>query len=221
MKILAIENAKTTLGESLGYLTGIIYLAPHSIARRGVNLCPGSSAGCRKSCLYFAGRGAFKSIQQARIKKTLWFLDDLSGFKAQLRKDILALERKAKRLGMKPAVRLNGTSDIRWELVAPELFTEFSHIQFYDYTKIPGRVVPANYHLTLSASEKTSASEIAASLHNYAVVFSGDTLPKRFAGKSVIDGLAHDLRFLDKRNSVVGLLPKGRAKKDNSGFVRH
>jgi len=35
----------------------------------------------------------------------------------QIVKDIEALQRKAARLGLIPVVRLNGTSDIRWETV--------------------------------------------------------------------------------------------------------
>jgi hypothetical protein len=35
----------------------------------------------------------------------------------------------------------------------------------------------------------------------------------------VIDGDINDLRFLDPKGIVVGLVEKGRAKKDASGFV--
>jgi hypothetical protein len=36
---------------------------------------------------------------------------------------------------------------------------------------------------------------------------------------NVIDGDLSDLRFLDPPNSIVGLKAKGKAKKDQSGFV--
>ena len=36
--------------------------------------------------------------------------------------------------GFKPAVRLNGTSDISWERF--KIFEMFPGVQFYDYTKI-------------------------------------------------------------------------------------
>jgi hypothetical protein len=42
-------------------------------------------------------------------------------------------------------------------------------------------------------------------------------LPKKFQGKRVIDGDKHDLRFLDPRGVVVGLLAKGSAKKAAAG----
>jgi hypothetical protein len=35
----------------------------------------------------------------------------------------------------------------------------------------------------------------------------------------VIDGTETDLRFLDEKGVVVGLLAKGKAKKDVSGFT--
>ena len=54
--------------------------------------------------------------------------------------------------------------------------------------------------------------------YNKAVVFM-DALPSMFKGLKVIDGDKHDMRFLDKTNSVVGLLAKGKAKQDDTGFV--
>ena len=52
---------------------------------------------------------------------------------------------------------------------------------------------------------------------NVAVVF--DTLPEMYLGAKVIDGTETDLRFLDEKGVIVGLLAKGKAKKDNSGFT--
>jgi hypothetical protein len=53
---------------------------------------------------------------------------------------------------------------------------------------------------------------------NAAVVF--QTLPDTFLGLQVINGDEHDLRHLDPKGVIVGLLPKGRkAKRDTSGFV--
>jgi hypothetical protein len=55
--------------------------------------------------------------------------------------------------------------------------------------------------------------------NNKAVVFRDKELPSMFKGLKVINGDDHDMRFLDKPNSVVGLKAKGQAKKDYSGFV--
>ena len=92
----------------------------------------------------------------------------------------------------------------------------FPTMQFYDYTKLPNRRnLPSNYHLTFSRSE--SNEHLIPQGMNVAVVF--DTLPETFMGRKVIDGTDTDLRFLDPQGVVVGLVAKGKAKKDNSGFT--
>jgi len=231
MKLLTIQNYKTTKGESFGYLTGILYLSPHTIS--GVNICPGSSEGCRKACLFTAGRGAFNSVQEARLRKTKLFLKDRGTFFEQLDKDIKALSRKAERMGLKPAVRLNGTSDLNF--LAGNLFKKYPDVQFYDYTKVFSRLLNfharrrgqgwyKNYDITFSMHE-TNGMHAAQALElgfNVAVVFRGE-LPKKYLNRPVIDGDQHDLRFLESVKKgfgkVVGLTAKGRARKDLSGFV--
>ena len=52
---------------------------------------------------------------------------------------------------------------------------------------------------------------------NVAAVF--NNLPQTWNGFKVIDGDENDLRYLDYKNVVVGLVAKGKAKKDTSGFV--
>ena len=51
-------------------------------------------------------------------------------------------------------------------------------------------------------------------------MFSGQ-IPKKYKGFKVFNGDDNDLRFLDPSNSIIGLLAKGQAKKDNTGFVIH
>ena len=41
----------------------------------------------------------------------------------------------------------------------------------------------------------------------------------RHGGFEVVNGDETDLRFLDKKGVVVGLIEKGMAKKDETGFV--
>lgn len=226
-KLLGVgTDAKTSKGAPRGYLTGIMYLAPST--ESGYQTCPMASKGCAMACLFTAGRGAFDNVRQARISKTLYWFEDRENFKLDLLADVARLVRKAARDGMIPAVRLNGTSDIVWERVFPELFETFPEVQFYDYTKRPGRTTPSNYHLTFSRSEENDAqliSELEAG-HNVAMVFDvakGAPLPefvtidgRRF---EVIDGDDHDVRFLDPVGVVVGLRGKGAAKSDASGFV--
>ena len=98
-------------------------------------------------------------------------------------------------------------------------------MQFYDYSKLHNRKgLPDNYHLTWSYSEATHAyserfAAVTATGQNAAVVFKGKTLPESFRGLPVLDGDKSDLRHLDKPGHVVGLLAKGKAKTDTSGFV--
>jgi len=233
MKLLTTENAKTTKGESLGYLTAILYLAPSTLSGR--NVCPHASEGCITSCLFSAGMGAFSNVQDARIAKTKAFFADPKGFVEDLAKDIEAAQRKAQREGLELCVRLNGTSDLPWENLGGQagvcLMRRFPGVRFYDYTKNPARIraflagrMPENYSLTFSRSECNGeiALELAKAGANVAVVFAtkkGADLPKDWAGRPVVDGDLHDLRFLDGRGRIVGLRAKGKAKKDESGFV--
>lgn len=235
MELLGIGNTKTLKGQKNGYLTGILHLAPHTIS--GYNVCPMASKGCSAACLYTAGRGRFTKTQISRIRKTREFFESRHAFMVKLIKDIRAIERKANRMGLLPAIRLNGTSDIRWETVpvhtsitsrgvttiyhANNIMEAFPHIQFYDYTKIPNRRhIPANYHLTFSLSEDndTYAKKAIDNGMNVAAVFKN--LPITFFNLPVINGDDTDLRFTDPKGCVVGLSAKGDAKKDTSGFVR-
>jgi hypothetical protein len=81
--------------------------------------------------------------------------------------------------------------------------------------------MPKNYHLTFSLAEDNFeiANDISKKTKtNIAVVFR-KKLPKKFMGRNVLDGDKNDLRFLDKPNSIVGLIAKGKARHDTSGFV--
>lgn len=226
MKLLSIgNNAKTIKSDKGGeYLTAILYLAPADTVE-GINVCPmAEKAGCKEACLYSAGRGRFSNVQAARIRKTQYFRDNPISFVDTLARDIRKAQRKAERLGVKLAVRLNGTSDIAWENCKGSnglsLMDTFPDITFYDYTKLPNRKVPANYHLTASYSGANAAyaRKVQKSAHNISVVFR-DTLPAQYLGRRVINGDRDDLRFIDPDNVVVGLLAKGAAKRDHSGFV--
>ena len=107
------------------------------------------------------------------------------------------------------------------------IMAEFPEVQWYDYTKNPNRLkpeyrrkyIPANYHLTFSRSESNEddAQQVIKWGGNVAMVF--DHLPKTYWGCRVVDGDQSDARFLDGQNVIVGLVAKGRAKQDKSGFV--
>jgi hypothetical protein len=223
-------DAKTSKGTALNFLTGILYLAPSDIS--GYQVCPlAKLAQCEAPCLYSAGRGAFNSVQQARINKTKRFFEDRENFLLDLAFSIHALIRRAKREGKTPLVRLNGTSDIAFENIPflghANIFECFPDVTFYDYTKHPARKnIPANYDLTFSYSGVASFAPIVRKasandkLARIAVVFDKvANIPAQFLGRAVVGGDNSDVRHLDARNSIVALYAKGKAKKDTSGFV--
>ncbi|MEY9719261.1 hypothetical protein ABIA22_001751 [Sinorhizobium fredii] len=171
------NNAKTVKGDG-EYETAIMYLAPFTLA--GSNVCPmAETAGCVAGCLNTSGRGRMNNVQIARINKTKRYLKSRTDFMAELVADLEGFVAYCKRKGVKPAVRLNGTSDIQWEVahyvtrhikaVHPQQETEvrfdsvfhaFPEVQFYDYTKVYKRVyrtLPSNYSLVLSYSEANLA----------------------------------------------------------------
>jgi hypothetical protein len=201
-----------------GYLTFGLSLAPASTS--GFNVCAQSSEGCRTGCLFFAGHGTMPSVMKGRTAKTLAFFQHKTEFLAMLGAELEKARAAARRKGLTLAVRLNVLSDLPWERIAPELFARFADVQFYDYTKVPNRTVPANYHLTFSRSETNEATALAEYARgiNVAVVFSDKVLPKTWNGLKVHNGDETDLRFLDKRG-IVGLYAKGRGRKDTSGFI--
>jgi hypothetical protein len=225
MKLISVDtNAKTKKGQAKGFLTGILYLAPADMSGR--NFCPHASAGCKAACLFSAGRGAFDSVKNARLKKSHYFLSDRESFLVDLKKDIAALVKKAKKEGMSPCVRLNGTSDIPWHKLG--IMDEFSSVPFYDYTPNYSRMsdfldgkLPKNYSLTYSRKEnnQTECEDVLKRGGNVAAVFSNT--PDTYSGRPTFDGDQSDLRFLDPKGVVVALKAKGKAKKDTSGFVIH
>jgi len=232
LKLLSTANPKIQKGTKLGYLSFILHLAPATLS--GKETCPKRTAGCTSACLNTAGRGGmFKKgentnmIQQARIRKTQLFFADRDTFMEQLEQDINLGIRQARRLGLTPVFRLNGTSDLAWEKYKlkgsdKNVFEMFDNVQFYDYTKVLGRKVGhiKNYHLTFSAADGNDAdvAKAVSAGMNVAMVF--DKLPETYMGRPVINADDTDLRFLDPKGVIAGLKAKGRAKKDTSGFVR-
>jgi hypothetical protein len=220
-------DSKTIKGEKIGYLTGILYLAPANTTK--YNTCSmAHKAQCAKACLYSAGRGAFNNVQQSRIDKTLYFYEARDEFMSQLFKNIKSLIKKAESKGLKPLVRLNGTSDIRWENVPFEgatIFEAFPNVQFYDYTKDANRKdLPTNYDLTFSYSGVESFKPYVFKAQSkgmrMAVVFRKEaSIPTVFKGIKVVSGDNSDVRHLDDQGVIVGLYAKGAAKRDQTGFV--
>jgi len=218
-KLLSTANPKIQKGTKLGYLSFILHLAPADLSGR--ETCPKRTAGCTAACLNTAGRGGMfrkgentNIIQKARVRKTVQYFEQREQFLLDLEADIRKGIKMAERLGLKPAFRLNGTSDLsveKWGIIE-----KFPQVQFYDYTKVLGRKVAhlPNYHLTFSKADGNDADVARALEQGLSVVAVYDEIPQ-----GVPSADETDLRFLDPKGVMLGLKAKGRAKKDYSGFV--
>lgn len=244
MKLLTLGKSqlKAVKGQKYGYLTAVLHLAPHTSAGvttasgTPINLCPFAD-GCIVPCLHTAGHGGIikkgettNPIQEARKARTRLLFSNRPAFVSQLNLEIYKFVQSARRKNMRTAIRLNGTSDLDWDGIAPDVTTKIRKLRIkrYDYTKVPTRSkrISKNYHLTFSlgASNDKAAAQWLANGGNVAVVFRTKNLPTTYtiAGitRPVISGDDSDLRFLDPQGVIVGLKAKGKARRDTSGFVR-
>jgi hypothetical protein len=241
MKLLSVGNPKVLKGIKQGYNTYILHLAPANLS--GYETCPKRTAGCTSACLNTAGRGGmFKkgettnTIQKARIRKAKMFFENRVEFMADLVKDIELAIKQSEKKGLIPVFRLNGTSDLSFEkyevirngVLYRNIFSAFADNIFYDYTKILGRKIAniPNYSLTFSAADgnDTDVFKAIAQGYNIATVFGIKKtlpMPDSYLGLPVFNGDESDLRFLDPKQVIVGLYAKGKAKKDETGFVKY
>ena len=192
-------------------------LSPHKTAghwlNEPVNFCVGASKDCIKACLNGSGHNVLEYNEQIKICRSVALLADPEAF---LRLLVHAIDK----LDPKTYIRLNVLSDIPFELVAPWLFEMYSGNdcgldfssarrpmrRFYDYTKVFGRNPPGNYHLVHSFSGYNAAlcKEVMANGGSVAVVGIRER-PARFWNYQTVDGDAHDIRPIDKPNSIVWL----------------
>ena len=221
-----ISNAKTVKNN---LRTFILYLAPYNQNSKNYNLCPNASAGCAAACLFTAGRGMMSPVLKGRIKKTEYFINDKKAFMIQLAKEIKSKILTAYKNKEKIAFRLNGTSDQDFIYLlnkhAKFDISKYKDIAvFYDYTKLISKIKKykdhPNYYLTFSRAEDNDsvARSVLSFGGNVSIVFR-DKLPKYWNGYKVINGDLSDLEMIYNKNVVLGLLAKGKAKRDTTGFV--
>lgn len=215
-----------------GFLNAGLFLAPARMA--GVNVCAWSVVDCVAGCLNTSGRGGidldasgWNEQQAARIRRTARLVLDPDAFASDLLKEVAAHARRAGRLGLTPALRLNGTSDVPYHRTMPELVAAIREqgVRLYDYTKRPiPDAVDHGIDVTYSypGGSGAAARRFLEGGGRVAVVFDvdarkGGPLPSEWLAPwggtyPVIDGDAHDLRFLDPSGVVVGLRAKGRLR---------
>lgn len=244
-ELLTLTNPKVSkAAASMGYLPAVLHLAPYTMA--GVNVCQWATrgdTGCGALCLNTAGRGGigldasgWNRIQAARIRRTARMVLDGDAFAIDLAREIGRHTIRAHRLGLVPCVRLNGTSDVAFHRLIPEIITaaQADGVTFYDYTKRPTPDAAAHgIDLTYSypGGNGAAARRYLDAGQRVAVVFAtrkGCELPSEWVAPwgdayPVTDGDTHDLRFTDPGGVIVGLRAKGRAAKVKPaplGFVQ-
>jgi hypothetical protein len=235
MKLLSHGDGNTKLAKSnrlSDFTTYGLSLAPAD--ESGYQTCSSSTIQCRVFCIFKSGNGSYPVVVRGRIRKTIMLFEERIRFEQELRADLHAAVRKAKREHKRVAVRLNVFSDLQWESLMPWIFVEFPGIQFYDYTKHYLRMhkflrgeLPNNYHLTFSRSEvnERQSIHILFAGGNVAVVFErltrfDPTIPESWHGISVLNGDQTDLRFLErKQGKIIGLYAKGSAMGMRDQFV--
>lgn len=144
------------------------------------------SLGCRHTAFLSNPYYFMRILLEAIHKRALSYPNKLNRYNEAVEPEY-RLDDRAKAEYLKkvpPSVRLNVLSDYVWELICPDLFevfggrstfngTRMPYVQFYDYTKIPGRwpkeirdlvadhlgmppnnshMLPENYHITFSFS---------------------------------------------------------------------
>lgn len=201
-----------------GELTYSLYLAPAKMS--GYEVCPGRTKECTALCLNNSGmnRMSMKEdfINQSRIKKTKLFFEHREYFMDWLIYEIKLGIKMANQKNMKFSVRLNNTSDINprdfyiVENGAKKNILEiFPDINFYDYTKIPSRLILPekykNYHLTLSYTGYNLVACMDALKRGINVAMVFKIVPSQYMGFDVIDGDIMDMRYHDKKGVIVGL----------------
>lgn len=231
----SVESAKASKATEFGYLNAIHYMAPHTIAGVG-NLCPFASPGCAAACLgYHTGQASMvkdaantdnkNSVRRSRDTKARQFMTERPAYMAEVHKQAKRVIAKARKMGLKPALRFNGSTDVG---NAPrEIAAAYPEVPVNEYTKSVRMALenaagmhPANLTVAFSRSETNEADclDVLANGGRVAVVFAGE-IPATWKGFPTVDGDKHDLLHLQPRGSVLALKAKGGAKRDTSGFV--
>jgi len=231
----SVESAKASKATEYGYLNAIHYMAPHTIAGVG-NLCPFASPGCAASCLgYHTGQASMvkdadntqnkNSVRLSRDTKARQFMTQRPAYMREVHKQAKRVIAKAHKMGLKPALRFNGSTDVA---NAPrEIAAAYPEVPVNEYTKSvrfalenAAGMHPANLTVCFSRSEINEADcvKVLEAGGLVSVVFHGE-IPATWNGFPTVDGDKHDLLHKQPKGHVVALKAKGAAKRDTTGFV--
>jgi hypothetical protein len=168
-RFLSVESPKAVKAQGYGYLNGINYGAPSTVAGVG-NLCSHASPGCISLCLgLYSGQagmvkeGGTNKVRESRIAKTHYFMRERKAFMAEFAYHVGRLYQEAESKGFGAACRPNGAWDSAFEGISVpvdeslaerltqyvgrtfepgtyrNLMEAFPEVRFLDYTKNPNR----------------------------------------------------------------------------------
>ena len=182
IKLLANGNTNAKTAKNARE-SAIMYLAPHTQNSFNVNVCALATDGCILACLYKAGRGAFNSIQKARIRKTDFYISEKKQFIEQLEKEIQSINKRSSKKGIKKYIGTNY-----------RLCFSFSGDNWSDCEEALKIGAPVSVVFSADSRKK-------------------EPLPKTYKGYKVIDGDKADDLMLDHKGSyILGLRFKGSKK---------
>jgi len=213
-------NAKLAKNERESF---IMYLSPHTNNSKGINLCTNATKECVLACLYDSGfASVFASVNEARQRRTEFYVTDKENFIIQLAKEINEFILNAD--GKEVLFRLNGTSDLDF-LYLLKKYADFDFMKtpdnvfFYDYTKIFGKIVKYGHcsdkykqTFSFSGENKEQCIEALKLGNNVAMVYKG-TMPTIWNGYEVVDGDVSDEEMFKYSGKVLALKLKGNKQK--------
>lgn len=216
-KLLTNGKSSTKLGKNT-IKTYNLSLLPHSLNSKKENLCTFSTKECRAVCLNTSGRGIFTNVQEARERRTEFFVKYKYEFLSLLNLELSNINKKGERC----LIRLNTFSDLDWAnllgLVGVNI-ENYTNLLFYHYSKNPAFVLSKrkNEEYTFSYSGynwKTCEELLKNKICNVAMVF--HEVPTTYKGFSVISGEESDMRLqeFDGIGNIIGLKYKRPKKTD-------
>lgn len=201
-------GTRTSLADALGVDAATI------VRWLRLTVCPHATPGCTSGCVMNQGQAKLGRNELTQLVRTLVMLIDPEAFLGFTYDRLWAL---AGRHGAHNVRwRTNMADDIRWERIAPGMFS--LGIPAVAYTKFPPCCRPERLDLGLrivySASERWCDDDIVAVCaagHTVAIVFDvpKGQLPASHLGIEVVDGDTHDDHHLRPHGVIVGLTAKG------------
>lgn len=230
-KLLTDSSQKAEKAAQYGWYNPMFYGSPAKSS--GVlNTCPNASPVCIKYCLNQSGHAGIikkgektNKILEARKRRIRYYVENPTGFKADMIADIKKAKAKADKMEVSLCVRINGVTDLLQ--LALEMTKTFKDIQFVDYTKrldVAEMDLPNNYYVIFSRSELNESLLLPLLDKGFNISAVFQTIPETYKGYKVVSGDKHDLIHLWKqpkgeKGIILALSPKGKMKWENKGFV--